>query len=395
MPRKKLNKELWGENPFEKIGIRHPLFFAMKKLIVKIFVISSLLYGSNNYYFYNPQIDNGSEKFFHPINTILNGSYDILRNGSVKSKDITDIPYRKSSETIWFNITHPIENINKFGVNKFIELEIFNLSFDPKKGQFLPNIANHILGNGMLYVKMEEWYHYRKFQHPRLLSIGTTTFYQIMNELVEHRSVPIDGQRYVLVDSISDLLIFNPLGIILFSFDNVKKFFSKTLPIQDWSLQPIYDPLTFKLENTGQNYIMHFPMLGTEQIQPFVYWGIHGLAGMTYKMKSNQYLSIGVGRVVNRIRSEIRETDYLEKIIFFTPDMDGTASIFLSKNNSLLMSAMVTGPRFYNAQINIYPGIIKIGRFSPGFYCAFGESEGLVLGLSFDKLPFGLGGQFQ
>ena len=363
----------------------------MKKLILKIFVISSLLYGSNSYYFYNPQIYNGSENFFHPINTVLNGSYDILRNGSIQSHNIMDISYRSSADNIWYNITHPIKNIKKFGLEQFIELEIFNLSFDPSKGHFLPNIANHVLGNGMLYVKMEEWYDHHNFQYPRIMSLTSTTIYQVMNEVVEHPS----GRRYVNVDSISDLLIFNPLGILLFSLEDIKYFFSKIVPIQDWSLQPMYNPLAQTLENTGQNYIMHFPFLGSRRLQPFAYWGIHGMAGMTYKIKSDKYISIGLGRVVNRIRSEIRETDYLENTIFFTPDMDGTASIFLSKNNSLLISAMVTGPRFYNAQINIYPGVIKIGKFSPGLYCAFGESEGLVLGLSFNKFPIGFGRQFQ
>ena len=363
----------------------------MTKLFLKTLIITSLLFGGNDYYFYNPNINNGSENFFHPINTVLNGSYDILRNGTHKTNNITNISYGKSAENIWFNITHPVENVKKFGVDEFVELEIFNLSFDPSKGHFLPNIANHVLGNGMLYVKMEEWYDYHNFHHPRLMSLGTTTLYQVMNEVVEHPS----GRRYVNVDSISDLLIFNPLGILLFSFDGVKKIFSKTVPMQDWSLQPMYSPQDQTLENTGQNYIMHFPFLGSPKLQPFVYWGIHGLAGMTYKLKTDQSISVGLGRVVNRIRSEIRETDYLENTIFFTPDMDGSLSIFYSTQNSLLMSVMITGPRFYNAQINIYPGVINIGRFSPGFYCAFGESEGLVLGLSFDTIPLGLGKKYK
>ena len=369
----------------------HPSFFMMQKFLLKAAIFTSLIFSSTNYYFYNPNIQRGSEPYFHPINTVLNGSFDILRNGSLKTNDITNISYSNSADNIWFNITHPIENVKKFGVDEFVKLEIFNLSFDPSKGHFLPNIANHVLGNGMLYVKMEEWYDHHQYPFPRFMSFGTTTFYQVMNEVVEHPS----GRQYVNVDSISDLLIFNPLGILIFSFDNVKYFFSKTLPIQDWSLQPMYNPFTHILENTGQNYIMHFPFLGSERIQPFVYWGIHGLVGSSYKMENKRTVSVGLGRVVNRIRSEIRETDYLENTIFFTPDMDGALSIFLSEDNSLLISAIITGPRFYNAQINVYPGVIKLGKFSPGFYCAIGESEGLILGLSFNELPFGFGKNYQ
>ena len=98
--------------------------------------------------------------------------------------------------------------------------------------------------------------------------------------------------------------------------------------------------------------------------------------------------------MVNRIRSEIRETDYLEDIIFFTPDMDGTLSFFYSHNGSLLTSIMLTGPRFYNIQCNIFPGVIKLGEYYPGLYVCFGESEGFELGLSFDFFPFGIGHKF-
>ena len=153
---------------------------------------------------------------------------------------------------------------------------------------------------------------------------------QVMNEVIEHPS----GRRYINVDSISDLLIFNPLGILLFSFDNMRYFFSNTIPIQDWSHQSMYNPWNHTLENTGQNYIMHFPFLGNNRIRPFVYWGIHGLAGCSYNMQNKKTISVGLGRVVNRIRNEIRETDYLENTIFFTPDMDGALSIFLSKEGS-------------------------------------------------------------
>ena len=339
---------------------------------------------------HNPDINWGSEQFFHPVNTTLNGSYDILRNGTLESKNIKNISYRNSLENIYYNITNPLKNIKSFGVNKFIELEIFNLSFNPAKGHFLPNIANHVLGNGMLYVKLEEWFHYNQYNNPKIMSMLTTTFYQVMNEVVEHPT----GEKYINVDSIADLLIFNPIGILLFNFESVKKYFSYTAPIQDWSLQPMYNPFTNELENTGQNYIMHLPVLKSNRIKPFIYWGIHGIAGLSYTKRNNQLISIGLGRVVNRIHGEIRETSYLENTIFFTPDMDGSFSVFLSDKKSLLMSAMITGPRFYNLQINIYPGIIKLGGFSPGFYCAIGESEGLVIGLSFNSVPFGLGKNF-
>ena len=56
----------------------HPSFFMMQKFLLKAAIFTSLIFSSTNYYFYNPNIQRGSEPYFHPINTVLNGSFDIL-----------------------------------------------------------------------------------------------------------------------------------------------------------------------------------------------------------------------------------------------------------------------------------------------------------------------------
>ena len=53
----------------------------------------------------------------------------------------------------------------------------------------------------------------------------------------------------------------------------------------DWSLQPMIDFNSLTFENTGQNYIMYIHPLGNKSISPFIYWGIHGMVGFSYKHK--------------------------------------------------------------------------------------------------------------
>jgi hypothetical protein len=50
----------------------------MQKFLLKAAIFTSLIFSSTDYYFYNPNIQRGSEPYFHPINTVLNGSFDIL-----------------------------------------------------------------------------------------------------------------------------------------------------------------------------------------------------------------------------------------------------------------------------------------------------------------------------
>ena len=314
---------------------------------------------------------------------MINGSFDILRHGSWGNRDIINYNYGTSNKIVYYNISNATNHIKKFGTKRFVELEVFNLSFDPDKGQYIPNITSHVIGNGMLYVKMEEWYDHHNYKHPRLLSALSTTFYQYMNEIVEH----FGERNHISVDPIADILIFNPLGILLFSFDPVKNFFSQTFPIYDWSSQPVFMLNNNHLENTGQNYLVRRPFKYNQTIQPFIYYGIHAIFGLSYKTRDNKNLSIGAGTLVrgtegNYINNEIK---------LLTPLMDGTLGFFIDKNNSLLVSTIITGPEVFNVELNIYPNTLKVNNFSPGIFCAYREVEGFMMGLSLQYLPAGFG----
>ncbi|MFQ6609137.1 MAG: hypothetical protein ACE5EE_11515, partial [Fidelibacterota bacterium] len=73
---------------------------------------------------------------------------------------------------------------------------------------------------------------------------------------------------------------------------------------------------------------------------------------------------------------------------------DGAFGLFLDKDNSLLVSFLASGPRFYNARINIYPGIISFKRYSPGIYLGFGEVDGFQIGITTGIFPIGIANSF-
>lgn len=157
----------------------------MKKIFVAVLFLSSVIKASDKpYYFYNPDQEYGSELRFSPFTLWVNGSFDILRNGG-HYKDI-----------------------------------------------FKPNFGLHLIGNGMQFVKLSEWYDYHQYSYPKLLSFATTTTYHLFNEIFENGSF-----KGTNVDPISDILIFNPLGMLLFSTSAFKEFFFEKLPLLDWSLQ--------------------------------------------------------------------------------------------------------------------------------------------------------------
>jgi hypothetical protein len=355
----------------------------MIKKILYIFCsfifLSGLFSQEYYYYFYHPDIDYGSELYFNPLTVVINGTFDILRNGG-HEKDIFAQEYKAGMENVWENISHPIKHINIFGWKRFISQEVFPLSLKKEKAQYIPNYIHHIFGEGMLYAKMGEWYDYHGIKYPYLVSLVTTAFFQYLNESVENESF-----NKTNVDPIADLLIFNPLGYLLFSFNNIKRFFSDKIYLNDWSLQPLYNPYSHQIENAGEQFILRYKLPFANNYSTFFYWGICGIFGISYHYNKIHNFSFGIGNIVNKIRENIITNSRI-----MTPDTDGAIGIFYDKNNSLMTSVIITGPRFYNARINIYPGFVKLGCFIPGMYLAFGEWDKFIIGITVAKIPFGL-----
>ncbi len=347
-----------------------------------ILIILALPLRSNaqnkSYYFYNPDNRFGSDLLFNPFSLVINGSYDILRNGA-HSKDITDIDYGAGWQNVRRNIFHPVRNIRRYGTGNFFEREFFNLNFNLHETQFAPNVLNHTIGNGMQYVKLGEWYTYHNIPYAYLWSALTVTTFQTLNEINENG--PYQGTN---VDPISDMLIFNPLGFILWSFDGTKQFFTRTLPLYDWSLMPLYNPRTKFLENAGQSWVIKKPISRDSRFSAVFYWGIHGMTGMSYTPDYIHHYTVTGGIVVNKL-----QTRNTEQARYLTPNLDGSIGLFYDRNHSLISSVLIEGPKFYAVQVTIYPGVFG-APWTPGIYLSFDEDKRAVVGLAIAYFPIGL-----
>lgn len=364
----------------------------MKKSEITFFLFVIFLLGQfslpfaqeKHYYFYRPQIAYGSEITNNPLVTFFNGSYDVLRNGARSNKgetmNVFKLDYETGVENVWRNISSPLHHISRYGWNRFLKQEVFPASPKKDKAQWVPNYGHHIIGSGMLWVRMAEWYDYHRVPNPYLCSFITTTAYQFLNEVLEN-----NHSQMTNVDPIADLLIFNPLGFLLFSSDEVRKFFSQTVSMYDWSLQPVFNPRNRHLENAGLQFTFKYRLNWTEHYSAFFYFGIYGIGGLTYTHNKEHNFSFGIGTVVNRLNENVVHNSRL-----ITPTTDGALGFFYDKKHSLLTSLIVTGPRLYNARINIYPGFFDWNGFRPGMYLAFGEWDHFLIGISVAHFPIGM-----
>lgn len=361
----------------------------MLRIITKIFVYlffilfitPTLLSQGKSYYFYHG-LRYGSELCYNPITLIINGGFGIMQINN-RSTQLRSIDFKIGARNIWKNISNPIEEIKTFGVKDFITSEIIPYKLRPKNAQWFPNYQLHLIGGGMTYRTLQDWYQYHNFKYPRLNAILALSVYHILNEVVENNSY--QGNN---VDVIADMLIFNPLGVLLFSFDSVAKFFSQTLHMADWSFQPMYSPLSGTLENNGQNFSIKYKLPYLNSWSLFYFFGVHGVLGLSYKTPTGSSFSLGGGLIAK----DLIETKRKNNTRSMTTSLKWTAGFFYDRNNSLLASLILAGTKGYRLRLNIYPGLIPLGLFSPGLFCAVGKKGELITGINFSFTPIGCAG---
>lgn len=335
-----------------------------------------------SFYFYKG-LPYGSQAAYNPGNVIINGGYGIFQvPARYHNRQIFGLPYRYLFETCWDHLRHPLANIEGYGWKRFLTTEVLPGSpFNRKSGQFIPNYFLHGIGAGLHYRATAEWYQYHGFPRPRLWSLASMAVYHFLTEAVEN-----GGSREVSVDGIADIYIFNPLGIILFSCDPVCRFFSRTLSLSEWSLQPVYNARTGNLENMGQFYVVRYPLNRERDIEAMVHFGLHGMVGLSKRLSRGRCLSGTLGLMVEDL---VRVDQELQGRAL-TAELTWSGGVFYDRSNSLLASLMVSGLPQNRLRLNLYPGVLGVGRFRPGFFAAWGDEE-ITWGLTWQAVPLGLG----
>jgi hypothetical protein len=358
----------------------------MKPLRAIIVLLSTLLpaaaaaqEGEEPYLFYRGR-DFGSEALINPVSLTINGGFGILQYGNLK-RNINDIRFGTGYRNVLSNLSHPGASINSYGWGEFISNEVFPTSLNRKNAQYWPNYQNHLIGGGMNYVEMKEWYRFHGVPAPAVSAVVTMAFYHLLNEAVENNSYV--GPN---VDPLADLLIFDPLGIVLFSVGGVPEFFARTLHLADWSLQPAWSPFTGTIENQGINYSIKWGIPFVEKFSLFYYWGLTGLLGLSYSPDGSGSYSFGAGLRAK----ELVVADDAGNRRKLTTTLTWNAGIFYDRDNSLMWSLIVSGVSDYKVHLNVYPGVFTIGGFRPGFFWALSNDGVMISGLSVAFSPVGI-----
>lgn len=336
---------------------------------VGILLALSIDSSAQNYYFYK-HLNYGSQSTYNPVSIILNGGYDILQYDGY-THDVRHFPYRVGARNVWQNISNPGGPISRYGWRNFVSHEIFPLTLNKKGAQWLPNYKLHLIGGGMEYRMTYEWYLAHDFPAPRLFSVATTFTYHYINEITENGAYIGDN-----VDPIADLCLFDPAGIILFSFDSVCKFFSEKLNLTDWSMIPSFSVRDLSIQNQGQNFALKWKSPFSERWRLFYYFGDLGMTGVSRTLSDSLSISVALGARATSFEM-VDETTHRR-----TVKLVWSGGLFYDKYNSLLCSLFLSGSNDKLFNLNVYPGLLHLGKFSPGLWTIVSKHGNVTFGIS-------------
>jgi hypothetical protein len=321
----------------------------------------------------------GSEAMFNPVALLLNGSLGILQYTN-RPRQIFEIDYGAGFRNVTYNLSHPVQAIESYGWYDFVTNELIPGNISKKNAQYWPNYQNHLIGGGMDYIHVAEWYDDHQFASPRLWAFGTMVVYHVVNEVVENGAFV--GEN---VDPIADLYVFDPLGIALFSFDAVPRFFSETLNMAAWPGQPAFAFNSRTIENQGENYSIKWRLPFSDRVSLFYYWGLTGLLGASYRTGDGRSFSLGAGLRAKELVPSGDQTNGRR----LTAELTWNTGFFYDRDNSLMASVLFSGISDYTFHVNLYPGTIEILGFSGGLFFAVGVEGRFVAGLSLTRSPVG------
>jgi hypothetical protein len=327
----------------------------------------------STYIYYRPEQTYGSMSMVSPWGLILNGGFDILQIDG-KDRRLLSIPYGAGLRGFYDNtFRHPGATISQIGWGNWLTTEVLPLNWTKNGARWIPNYQLHLIGSGVSYRMMAEWYHHQGIASPELWSIATVTAMHIVNEVVEN-----GGYVGYNTDPIADFLIFNTLGIALFMNDDIARFFSEKMHMTEWSSLPMITFPSGQLGNNGLNYSFKVGLPNSTRLR---LWGIMGMGTMlgasyVYDRSDEHSISFGAG-----IRGkELINVDPRARVL--TVSIVPTAGIYWDRNNSLLASLTVSGQVDQTAILNVYPGVINISDdISPAIWAAWGSNGTIGFGI--------------
>lgn len=373
----------------------------MNRKYYKLLILIYLVYGAaievksqdtTKIYFYHKQ-DYGSESQFGHMNAIMSVGFSVVGPGFWGYR-IGDIPFKEGWNDLWGSFAHPTQIKEYYGSYG----TFFYQEWVPIVGfASYPNYLFHVMGEGMLTRKLYE-YNLSKGRSKlksRLYSISTIVSAQILNEVIE---APITWRG----DAISDIVVNNTLGIILFSYDGFARLFSnKYVNLYYWPGQPMIDIRDGVMYNNTETYMLRTTLGNWTKAKFGLMLGLPSAfgVGLTYPINNNDNISAFILTQMAVVPKYPYNTPKADRSVPFaqrTSIIDPTITTYEAQSavrftwdrKGSLMSTFEIGYPKLNCTLNVYPGIFKSKYSNVGAFINAGVKYPTTIGLSLIRTPF-------
>jgi hypothetical protein len=322
----------------------------------------------------------GSEAEFNPLNLIVEGGFDQLRVG--ENRQIFNLPYGTALHSVFYTITHPVPVIQHYGFKNWLVHEVFPLSLKSSGGgQWYPNYQLHLFDGGRTYWRMAEWYEQHGMASHSHLRAGLTVYaWHFLVEVVEN-----NGNCCEDVDGLSDLMIFDTSAMMLWNQPWMRRAFSGRVEFTDWMGQAAISLPSKRIENAYNMAMLRVPLPRTDDWKLMTTMGNAFLFGVSGRVGSDLWLSASGG--FDPVDNPVVDARTGAKGATLLPN----AGVFLDRKGSLLISFITKGGSNNGPTLNVYPGVIGSGQWSPGFWVQGVRGGGLRYGVV-SRYGIGLGG---
>jgi hypothetical protein len=321
----------------------------------------------------------GSESQFNPFSLIINGGLDELRTQNA-NRHVFKLHYDRAAKNVYESIIHPDRTIRDYGFGNWVRRQLLPLSTQSSGGgQWEPNYHLHLLAGGMTGVRMTEWYQQHGTPHPELSAAATVFTWHFLTEMIEHQNG--NGRN---ADAMSDLLVFDPAAFLIWRIDGVQRLFSTHMEMTNWPGQPAIMLADGTLQNAHQTSMARLQLPWTENWRALMTFGGSFVFGASRRRGGADWISAGWGW--DPAENPVIDPETGEKTVVLLPNY----GIYYDRHGSLLASAVLRTHRSERLMVNVYPGVLHIGGWSPGFWGQLLSTGGVRVGIT-PRFGLGLG----
>lgn len=346
--------------------------------------VASAQAGKRDYYYYDPD-GVGAHAFYNPQNFVVQGGLGALYN-----ERVDQFAWADGVKIVNRSLVQPGKAIDQYGWGNF-----FYREFVPHLGpgqNYVPNWLWHLMGGGLRTKLLEEYYAHRGVKQARLLSWLTMYSYHYLNEVVQAARFK-KNSKYT-IDPLADMYFFDWVGGLLFRFDAVNRFMSRTLHMREWSYQAQYNPFTRRLFNNGQLYWLRARIAGPVSLSLLTGEQISSL-NLTFEWGDGRQLSAGAGPQAKGFIAQKSGATDVEEIIFnygVYYSIDDNPFVTFTFEPKTRHIRTLDGRHYQftgKAMLNFYPALVELFDQPVGLTLAY-HQDAVFAGFSVGLLPASL-----